>query len=89
MEKKDNQKSISRRNFLKASIVLGGAASFVAIGGKAFAGNGFARGFTTKEKFDTIIANGMVYTGEIKAPVKADIGIRNGKITAIGIRTEP
>lgn len=83
MEKKDNQKSISRRNFLKASIVLGGAASFAAIGGKAFAGNGFARGFTTKEKFDTIIANGMVYSGEIAEPVRADVGIRNGRITAI------
>ena len=80
---RENQQSISRRNLLKASIVMGGAASLSAIGGKAFAKSAVAQGFTTKEKFDTIIANGMVYTGEIKAPVKADIGIRNGKITAI------
>ncbi|MBQ1882331.1 MAG: twin-arginine translocation signal domain-containing protein, partial [Bacteroidales bacterium] len=83
MENKENQKSISRRNFLKTSVVLGGVASLAAVTGKVFASSAVAQGFSTKEKFDTIIANGMVYTGEIKAPVKADIGIRNGKITAI------
>lgn len=34
--------------------------------------------------FDTLIKNGLVYDGTGAAPVKADVGIKGGKITAIG-----
>ncbi len=34
--------------------------------------------------FDLIIKNGMIYDGSGKAPYKSDLGIRRGKITAIG-----
>ena len=39
---------------------------------------------SVKSRFETIIANGWVYAGDGKAPRKADIGISEGKIKAIG-----
>ena len=49
-------------------------------------GLGFHRpdSISVKNKFETIIANGLIYTGDGKAPIKADIGISEGKIAAIG-----
>ena len=38
----------------------------------------------TTEKYDIIIANGLVYDGTGSAPFQADIGISNGIITGIG-----
>ena len=44
----------------------------------------FIAGCTTREQFDTIIANGIIYCGDGKAPIKGSVGIRDGKIAAIG-----
>ncbi|MBQ0025317.1 MAG: D-aminoacylase [Bacteroidales bacterium] len=41
-------------------------------------------GVRTKDSFDTIIKNGVIYTGDGKAPIVGDIAIRNGKIAALG-----
>ncbi|MBR3304071.1 MAG: D-aminoacylase [Bacteroidales bacterium] len=90
-EGKENKKDIGRRTFIKTTLALGGAASLAAISGKVIKAAAVgkasqfsvAKGFTTREKFDTIIANGLVYTGEIAEPIRADIGIRDGRITAI------
>ncbi len=93
MEKKDHSgnKQLSRRNFLRKSLAVGGAAGAAFISNSAI-GKGVgsfiktpeSQGYTTREMFDTIIANGVIYTGEIKAPVRGDVGIRDGKIAAIG-----
>ena len=84
----DDSKAISRRNFIKTSVVLGGLSSVAILGGESFmtsAASGFERsGFRTKEQFDTIISNGLVYCGDGKAPLKADLGLKDGKISAIG-----
>ena len=75
----DNDKKISRRGFLKMSATAGlGAAVF---GGGVSA---FIAGCTVKEQFDTIIANGIIYCGDGKAPIKGSVGIKDGKIAAIG-----
>ncbi|MBP5229011.1 MAG: D-aminoacylase [Bacteroidales bacterium] len=84
MKEKDNSKIISRRKFLKASVFVGASASLAAAAPGVFAKNSLKRGWSTTDQFDTIIANGLVYNGEIKAPVKADVGIRGGRIRAIG-----
>lgn len=41
-------------------------------------------GIKTKDSFDTIIKNGVIYAGDGKAPIEGDIAIRDGKIAAIG-----
>ena len=46
MENNKELKGISRRKFLKASVILGGVASLSAIGGKAFASSAFAEGWS-------------------------------------------
>lgn len=83
MEKKliDNSKEISRRNFLKTTIAAAGA---MAIHHYGFAKAPEAQGFTTRERFDTILSNGIVYDGTGNAPFKGGIGLQDGKITAIG-----
>ena len=40
--------------------------------------------FHISQRFDTIIKNGLVYSGEGTQPFTADIGIRDGKISALG-----
>ncbi len=88
MEKSnDDKKKISRRTFLRATIAVGGAASFAMItNNNSFAKTAVSQGYTTRERFDTVIANGLIYDGGGKAPYKGDIGIRDGKITAISDR---
>ena len=85
---KNNSKNISRRLFIEKTLAAGGAAFFAGTGIAAAAENlsGFKNfsGFTAKEQFDAIIANGLVYSGDGKAPIKADVGIAGGRITAIG-----
>ena len=84
----DDSKNISRRNFLKTSVALGGLSTIAIFSGESFvtstASGLTGSGFKTKEQFDTIIANGLVYCGDGKAPLKADLGLKNGKISAIG-----
>lgn len=90
MKNKENSegKILSRRHFLRKSLAVGGTALIAnsALGKSVehFAKTPKAQGYTTREMFDTIIANGVVYSGEIKAPIKGDVGIRDGKIAAIG-----
>lgn len=88
-EKQISEKqNFSRRKFLRSSLALGGALfiSNSVLGRRFgnFAETSKVQGYTTREMFDTIIGNGVIYTGEIKAPLKGDIGIRDGKIAAIG-----
>jgi len=66
---------ISRRGFLKSSLVAGAAL-----------GLGFydSKKLSVNNRFDTIISNGLIYTGDGKAPIKGAIGIKEGKIAAIG-----
>jgi len=66
---------MNRRSFLKSSVVAGTALGF-----------GFSRSgsVSVKNRFDTIIAGGLVYVGDGKAPITADVGISDGKIAAIG-----
>jgi len=66
---------MNRRNFLKNSVLAGAALGF-----------GFYQPgkISVKNRFEIIIANGLIYAGDGKPPIKADIGISAGKITAIG-----
>ena len=75
-------KKISRRGFLKTSMAAGMVSGAAIIGGGGL--SSFIAGCTTKEQFDTIIANGVIYCGDGKAPINGSIGIRDGKIAAIG-----
>ena len=75
----ENDKKMSRRGFLKTSVSAGALA-----GAASLLGGGFIASCTTREQFDTIITNGIVYCGDGKAPIKGDIGIKEGKIAAIG-----
>lgn len=65
---------ISRRAFIKSS---------------AIAGVGFGLGFGgskilgAKNRFDTIIKGGVIYSGEGGKPFPGEIGIKDGKISAI------
>ncbi len=78
----DNQSRMSRRGFLKTSFSAG------VVGGAAIIGGGglssIIAGCTTREQFDTIITNGIIYCGDGKAPITGSVGIRDGKIAAIG-----
>ena len=77
-----DDKKISRRGFLKRSMAAGMVSGAAMIGGGGL--SSFIAGCTTKEQFDTIIANGVIYCGDGKAPIKGSVGIRDGKIAAIG-----
>ena len=67
----------SRRKFLQTSAMAGAAL-----------GLGFANSCGTNTRgsasFDTLIKNGLIYTGDGGAPIKGDLGIKDGKIAAIG-----
>lgn len=67
--------NISRRTFLKSSLFTGAAL-----------GLGFydASKITVNNRFDKIITGGLIYTGDGKNPIKGDLGIKDGKISAIG-----
>ena len=66
---------ISRRGFIKSSLFAGAAL-----------GLGFSdiTKLRANNRFDTIIRNGLIYNGELRAPVKGDIAIKNGRISALG-----
>jgi N-acyl-D-amino-acid deacylase len=70
-------KKVSRREFLKTSALAGC--------GIGFMGSGIlASCIKSQNHFETIIKNGLVYSGNGDAPVLTDIAIKNGKIAAIG-----
>ena len=66
---------MNRRIFLKGTLMTGAALGF---------GLHHSCKISAKNRFETIIANGLVYAGDGKAPLKADIGISAEKIVAIG-----
>ena len=66
---------ISRRSFLKTGAIAARALGIGFYGGTRI---------RTNNPFDTIIKNGTIYTGDGKAPIIGDVGIKNGKIAAIG-----
>lgn len=67
--------NISRRAFLQSSLMAGAALSL-----------GFydSKKIRVTNHFDTIISNGLIYIGDGKAPIKGSLGIKDGKIAAIG-----
>src|SRR5574344_15699 len=78
----DETKKISRRNFFRESLFIGGTAGLAMIGGSASAS--ILKGYRSKDKFDAVITNGWVYCGNGEEPIKGGIGIIEGKIAAIG-----
>ncbi len=66
---------MERRDFIRTTLI--GAAAL----GVGFYGG---RKIGIKQPFEIIIKNGVIYTGDGKAPIKGDIGIREGRIAAIG-----
>ncbi|MDR2125916.1 MAG: D-aminoacylase [Prevotellaceae bacterium] len=70
-------KKVSRRKFIKTSALIGC--------GIGLAGGGIMSGFiSVRNRFDVIIKNGLVYSGNGDLPVVADIAIKGDKIAAIG-----
>lgn len=71
------RKKISRRKFIKTSALIGCGVGLV--------GSGAISGcISSRNRFDTIIKNGLVYSGNGDLPVIADIAIKDNKIAAIG-----
>ena len=66
---------MNRRDFFKASALGAAALGFTSLTGCKV---------TTRQSFDTIIKNGVIYAGDGKAPITGDIAIRDGKIAALG-----
>ncbi len=66
---------ISRRGFIKSSLLAGAALGF---GFESLAS------VRVNNRFDAIIKNGVIYSGNLREPIKGDLGIKNGKISAIG-----
>ncbi len=75
----NDKKQISRRSFIKASLAMGSSAAIIG-GGMG----SFLTACTTREQFDTIIKNGIIYAGDGGEAIKGSVGIREGKIAAIG-----
>lgn len=67
---------MNRRDFLKTS-----ALGVLAAGAASVPG---CKSVTSRSAFDTIIKNGTIVDGTGKPAVKGDVGIRDGKIAAIG-----
>ncbi len=71
--------SISRRNFLKRSLFAGAG---LAAGAGSLSGASSV--FRVSQPFDTIINNGLIFTGDGTAPYRGDVGIKDGRIAALG-----
>lgn len=69
---------MDRRDFLRTSAF--GAAALGLTGLTGFTGCRVR----VKDDFDTIIKNGVIYSGDGKPPVVGDIAIKDGKVAAIG-----
>ncbi|MDR1197842.1 MAG: D-aminoacylase [Prevotellaceae bacterium] len=70
-------KKVSRRKFLKTSALAGCGIGL--LGSGAFSGC-----ISSRNRFDIIIKNGLVYSGNGDLPVITDIAIKDGKIADIG-----
>lgn len=68
-------KELTRRDFFKAS--FGKAAA-------AFAGGGLARGLSSGKDYDLVIQGGMIADGTGKKLFRADVGVADGIIRAVG-----
>lgn len=69
--------SISRREFIKQSALLGS--------GLLLCGTtGILNSCTRNTSFDTLITNSLIYTGDGSAPFVGDVGIISGHIAAVG-----
>ena len=70
---------LSRRKFLQTSVVAGAGAAI---------GLSIPSPWQAKVKgaasFDILIKNGVIYSGDGRAPIPGDVGIKDGKIAAIG-----
>ena len=66
---------MNRRDFLKTSALGAAALGFTGLTGCKV---------TTRQSFDVLIKNGVIHAGDGKAPITGDIGIRDGRIAAIG-----
>lgn len=75
--------NISRRGFLKRTMALGSTTG-LAIMGAGTAATIFESFAVKADKFDSIIANGLIYCGDGKEAIKGSVAIKNGKIAAIG-----
>ena len=71
--------NISRRNFLKRSLFAGAG---LAAGAGSLSGASSV--FRVSQPFDTIINNGLIFTGDGTAPYRGDVGIKDGRIAALG-----
>ena len=71
---------LSRRRFLQntAAAAVTGAALGLGLPGRLQAR---AKGAAS---FDVLIKNGLIYTGDGRAPIPGDLGIKDGKIMAMG-----
>ena len=66
---------MNRRDFLKTSVLGAAAIGLTGVTGCKV---------TTKYAFDTIIKDGVIYSGDGKSPIRGDIAIRDGRIAALG-----
>ena len=73
---------MNRRDFLKRSLVYGGTTGLAIMGTGAAAS--LISACTASDKYDAVIANGWIYAGDGKEPLLGSIGIKGGKIAAIG-----
>lgn len=73
---------MNRRDFLKRSLVYGGTTGLAIMGTGAAAS--LISACTASDKYDAVIANGWIYAGDGKEPLLGSVGIKGGKIAAIG-----
>ncbi len=77
--KRWEQKTVSRRSFLKTSSKIGlGLAAGCAISGGLPGCSG------SDDDFDVLIKNGTIYDGALSKPFTGDIGIKGDRIAAVG-----
>lgn len=77
----EKSSKLSRRGFLRSSVF---AASSFALASATGGISSILSSCSTKAHFDTVIHNGLVYCGDGKEPLSGMVGIKDGKISAIG-----
>ena len=76
------ESKINRRDFLKSGMFALGSLAVASSSSAILAST--LQGCKVKSKYDTVIYNGIVYTGDGKEGFSGMIGIKDGKINAIG-----